>query len=484
VFTWAICASIAGFILLDHVVYLIIGGGLLLALVFFGITLCSPFAGLAIWVLIAPLLDSFFRLRFGGQGSAVVSADRLCLILLIGVFFLLLKRGSRSEGVSFLHICMGAFVVSFFIASTPSVEPWLAVRKILASYTLPIFGYFIARKWVTGPRQLAIIFICIMIVSCYFAAMGIPEHYMKRTLFRPTIWVEHELETVRVQGPAQTPQEFGVVVAMGILLAVVGWANTSRRNAKFLYAVLVAILMMAIVLTLRRSVYLSAVAGLPILLLGSREVRKLAIYGIASGALVLLVVWPLITQTRVYQVRLTDPQPVYSRQVLQASSWNMIKDNAFRGVGVDNFGTSLKQYLTPYGNVPVFYARDLVSPHNSYLRILAEGGLLSFMPFVLMVLAMLQVTYRIYKRHPERGILGRDGVVVFWGLTAAILLQASSTDSLDYARYLNTMWYVVLGTLVGAHLKLPEQAPEKMRSVQRLPSANRISRPVTSETGG
>lgn len=477
--TWAVCVGLAEAIILPtYTGYLKVAEGLLATTAFVIIGFRSPLTGLLLWLGTSPLLNVYLRFQFL-RGTPIITGSRVCVGILLVVFLMHAKRESRTEKNFLLHACMVLFIVAMLIASVPAVNPKSTVQMVLDSYMMPMLVYLFARRWVSDRRSLSIAFIILICVGVYFSALAIPEHFTGKNWFtisgRPA-WIEEELETVRVQGPADSPTEFGSTVIVAMMLVLVKLAYEPRSGKRFLYAAALTLMTIGICLTLRRAVYVGVVMAFLGLLLAAPKPRKLAGTILAVSAVVLLVSWQSLVNSKLYSVRIKDVKPLYSRAVTQATTLNMIKHRPILGFGVDNFMTAKKDYLVPYKDIAYSYGRGVSTPHNSYMRIMVEGGIVAFLPFFGMITLMLATSIRAWRRCREGGLLGRDGIVVFWTFSAVYLAQSFQGDTFWYCNYISALWFFFFGAVVGVHMQKPlEPVPERQR---RRASLSRLSSPT------
>lgn len=448
--TWAVCAGL-GMAILQSMFAVRLAAGALAAIAFMLISFRLPLAGFLMWLLLSPLLNQLIRFKFL-PGTPVITGDRVCLFILLAVFLAQARRGLKHERNTLLHLSMFAFVATMLIATIPSAKPKWSAQSVLDAYMVPVLAYFLARAWVTNRRNLSLLFNIIVLVGVYFAVCAIPEHFLGRGLFKTAAWVEEELGTVRVQGPAGTPTEFGIVVAAAVMLAITKFSGELRWSRRFLYAALTGLMLFGISLTLRRGVYVGVLAAFPVMLLASKGIRRTIAIMLAIGGLALLVSWQSLIHSKVYSVRLSDPGPIYSRAAIQATAWNMIKHHPLSGVGVGNFSAVAPKFYMPFRDISAFHGRGIASPHNQFLLVMLEGGMLAFVPFMFMILFIVLTSVRAYKAAEGPGLLGRDGVVVFWALTVAYLIQSVQGDGFWFCPYLTVLWYVFIGAMAGVHL--------------------------------
>lgn len=100
------------------------------------------------------------------------------------------------------------------------------------------------------------------------------------------------------------------------------------------------------------------------------------------------------------------------RIYLWQSSMRMIKDYPVFGVGTGNFNQVYvgAGYISPYAR-----ERDLISPHNIYLHILTENGIVGFVPFIILIIYMMYYLWTSIKYRNKLAIavlLGYVSVLV------------------------------------------------------------------------
>ena len=468
VLTWAACFGLAKAILKSAFFVKLVAGGMA-ASGFVLISFLSPLAGLLIWLLLSPLLNALISFHFL-PGTPVVTGDKICLVVLLVIYVVHMKREFRSEPNAPLHAAMFLFLGAMLLsaASARGVLPRRAIQGVLECYGAPILVYFLARRWISDRTALRWAFVVMLITSVYFCGFAIPEHFTGRNYFTRSgrsAWIEEDLGAARVQGPAESPQEFGLVVATAMVLAVVLFSLESKAGRRFIYFCILALGGVAVSLTLRRSVYVSAFLGLAAMLVSGGKVRRNVAIILAAGALATIISWQQLSTSKFYSERIVSIGPLYNRAIVQATAWNVFKHYPVFGIGAGNFADVAGEYLIPYKNIPASYGRGIKSPHNSYLRIMVEGGSVAFVPFLAMLLLMMHTSIQAYKRASGPGLFGRDGVVVFWGLSIGLLIQAMSTDSFHFSRYLITFWFFFLGAIAGMHLQPQVAQSDRAESV-------------------
>lgn len=454
----------------------IIGGG-----AFTILALKSPLFGVLFWISVSPLLNVYAKFKFG-PGIPALTGDRLCLLILAFALVLWAKRPSKAERLPAIPALILLFTIAMLPAVVRAPEMKTGAQVLVDSYLAPMALFFFARRWVQDRTVLRKSLVAILVVGTYFAVLGVPEYFTQRNFFtwsgRP-VWVEEGLGVARVQGPSRSPMEYGLTVALssyvGIILAV--WEK--NRAKRMLYLLLLVLFSVVIYMTLRRGVYIGWILGMLALAIASTRSRRVILPGLLVGVILSGVFVDKIVSSHVFTERIAYKAPVYQRLVLNATSIEIIKDRPWLGLGIGRFPEAIGSYVTSYRGISALYASGLPSPHNSYFRILTEAGLVGFLPFVMLLLALVLYTYKAYRRTPADGPTGRDTIALFWAFGFAHLMQAGSTDAFLYCPYLNAMLFFLAGAINGTHIQRADASPEANEEVRRPRKLRSAQVPVT-----
>ncbi|MFI6499510.1 O-antigen ligase family protein [Nonomuraea typhae] len=205
---------------------------------------------------------------------------------------------------------------------------------------------------------------------------------------------------VDVMGMA-TIVSYGTILVLAVLL-------TARGRWKAAAAVPLAVMAAALVLSLSRGAWLACcVAALVMVLLsGWRKVLATAFAGVVVVALVLGTGWGSATlKQRVASIAAVSSQPdqsVSDRYGLWETAVAMWKDHPLLGVGPRGFAAYRDTYAPLQVSAgsdtddPVngFQRQELRSPHNMYLLVLSEQGLVGLSAFCLLWGALIVWTIR------------------------------------------------------------------------------------------
>lgn len=201
----------------------------------------------------------------------------------------------------------------------------------------------------------------------------------------------------RIAGPLGDPNFFAqiliVLVPIGLALA----AESRGAQARVLALVATALILSGAVLTYSRGGAL-ALGCVLLLTLASRRIRPRQVGLGAAAILLLLVLTPPEFVRRLGTIgeilpgseEVLDPDSSFLERKLYAlTAWRMFLDHPLLGVGAGNYTVHFDRYADEVG----FASRDYETPgevhypHNLYLEIAAETGLVGLAVFVAAVVA-------------------------------------------------------------------------------------------------
>ncbi len=175
-------------------------------------------------------------------------------------------------------------------------------------------------------------------------------------------------------------------------------ASVAWRRIRFvLMALALVATLVALVLTYSRGALL---LGLPValLFLGVMRGRRAAGLVLAALAAALAGILPLLGTDRLRSLLTTDSGTSFFRLRLWQSSWTMLREHPWLGVGPDNF---LYQYRTRYLLPDAWQEPNLSHPHNLVLDFGTRLGVPGIAVLVWLQTAFWRLTLPLYRRLPD-----------------------------------------------------------------------------------
>ncbi|MEV0586803.1 O-antigen ligase family protein [Nonomuraea sp. NPDC050310] len=349
-----------------------------------------------------------------------------------------------------LLLALPAVAVAAATIASPEVFAALPgfVRFLQIFVVIPLAVAVVVRdrtdRWLVAGSVLAAALVQ-AVLGCWQAATGTGASYGGQD-----IRAVGTFGAVDVMGMA-TVVSYGLIIALAIAL--------SMRGRGRILAVLASVLLVAaLVLSLSRGAWLACfVAGaVMVVLSGWRKVLAL----VSAGALVVLLMfatgWGSTTlKQRAASIADVSSQPdqsVNDRYGLWETAVTMWADRPALGVGPRGFAEFRDTYAPLHVSAssdtadPVngFHRQELRSPHNMYLLVLSEQGLLGLSAFVLFWAALIIWSVR-------RGIRTRSGPSRAAALCAAGFLVWQLTDFVyaDIGGAPTVIMSIMLGLLVS-----------------------------------
>jgi O-antigen ligase len=209
----------------------------------------------------------------------------------------------------------------------------------------------------------------------------------------------------------------------GILMLVITTTAARllfERRGRVWPALVLPALVVALTLTLTRSAWVGACAGLAVLFI-LRDLRLLAVLPLVAALFVAFA--PATVTNRVYSMfNLNDPSN-RDRLAMVRSGSQMIQDDPLTGVGPNMVRTLYPQYRDPM-------AVNAINPHlhNVPLQIAAERGLPALAAWLWFLVVLVRDLWRLSRRaaHPS---LARAGLAAVASMLSAGLFEYNFGDS-------------------------------------------------------
>jgi putative inorganic carbon (HCO3(-)) transporter len=241
----------------------------------------------------------------------------------------------------------------------------------------------------------------------------------------------------RVSGPIGEANDFAYVLASVLPFAI--YLTVGDKRARWLWGACCVLLVAALFGTLSRG----ALVGLAAVVLWAVATRRVRMAGVLAGAVVVagtlllaFTLWRPLIDERLAAKGVVAQANVESRQAYWRAALDMAADHPLLGVGPGRYGVESKAYIL---NDPINITEPVV--HNSYLEVLAEGGVPTLLVFVGFIFGSWRLTARA-RRHFQAA----DDVD---GLRIAAAVQASLVVAIVSANFLSVQITVPLWLLGG-----------------------------------
>jgi putative inorganic carbon (hco3(-)) transporter len=257
----------------------------------------------------------------------------------------------------------------------------------------------------------------------------------------------------RVSGPIGEANDFAYVLASVLPFAI--YLALHDRRLRALWAPCCAILVLALFGTLSRG----ALVGFAAVVLWAVATRRTRVRGVIAGAIVVggvlllaFTLWRPLIDERLAAKGVVAQANVDSREAYWRAAVSMAADHPLLGVGPGRYGIESQNYIL---DDPINIQQPVA--HNSYLEVLAEGGI----PTLLVFIALIVGSWRLLAQARRRfaAVEDRDGLRLVAAAQAALVVAIVS------ANFLSVQITVPLWLLAGVAAVLGYQAASSSSAV-------------------
>ena len=365
---------------------------------------------------------------FAIEGPIQISLDRLLFFATVAFAFVGLRLGTtqlpKPHRLDWLMLAMlGWFFVSALLGGsnppgTPPIARWLFY------VAMPVGMYGLARVMTIRTDDASWMFGCLIGLSVYLAVTAVFEITGAHGLVFPRYIVNAaDWEFYgRGRGPLMNPAGNGIVIAIGLASAAVGFVSAGRGKRFFLVAVGLCLLV-GIYATLTRSAWLGGVAaaGIVAFVYSPRSLRLycLLVALLGGGLLSMGLKDQLIRMKRDKNLSAADAQKsVQLRPLLAIVAWEMFKDAPLTGHGFGHYVVKHQPYHSDrsYG-LRLEDARPYVQ-HNLFLSVLVDTGLIGFGLFMSWFVSLGGIAWKLARDELARAEVRNVGLVMLGAMLA------------------------------------------------------------------
>ena len=255
----------------------------------------------------------------------------------------------------------------------------------------------------------------------------------------------------RARGPLLQAVANGVSLNLLALLALHAFGRGRLRGLKA--ALLLASVPVAILATMTRAVWLSFAGTVLVLMFRSpsRGVRR-ACRGLAlAGCAGLLVVVSCSDLRKTMADRLEELGPVEFRQAVYAGAWQMFLERPLTGWGVNQMPGELARHVSGY-------RQRVLYPHNTYLELLVEHGLVGFALYAWLMWELWRLGRWPALPHPEPGGFLDGSFHGLWPIFLWVYWVNAALVVMNY-QFVNGLLFTMAGML-AAQRRRAQEYPE------------------------
>jgi len=407
------------------------------------------FAGIppaAILIAWAPLAAALWAVVRVPRDPPVLTFDRLWIGGMLAYLILRPRRFERSRESRLLMLALLWLLVSYGIrvfaggasVATPTAANWFDAIVLPA-----ILFAVVSRFCVTSARAQGITG-SLALAGGVLGAIGVAERILGfdlSSLNGAAARFDTSVEEIRISGPYQVPEPYALSLVI-CLAATLYWVQT-RRPRPYVWGVLLVSLEAAgIALSLFRAAWLAAIVVV-VASIGFRP-RRFGRALFTLGIVLALVVAAnaRLEQNQTYATRAHNTDNIYGRLATYQQGFEIFRDSPLFGVGVDNY-TFASQQRAP---VRVQNVQSIEFPHNSYIEVLAEQGLVGFVPLLVVSFAVWRLIRGLRRTAASEDVGVLVGVLT--GAAIGYLIMSLTLTMLPYSPS-NLFLAALLGVAAG-----------------------------------
>jgi O-antigen ligase len=406
-------AALVGMTIAAEVKY---GVALLFGIVYAGIALINLPLGLALWV---PLifLEGIPAFNLAGKAAGAIIA-----IAWLGSLY---KQRAIVRATISRHARLLTMLVALLVWLTLSLV-WaddlsLAAKDLWRWYVL-LMIFVITITTVTTQRALRWVLFALIGGAVLSILIGVADGSFTGTADG----------AARLEGGAGDPNYLAASIVACSIVAVSLLAIPIKLLARWGIGLALVILVVGLVMSGSRGGFLAAGGGIVTAFIVFKYRRA---YVLAATAVILGMGALAFLNVPDAWERVTDFDEDNGRSSLWTVGARMWEDEPVTGVGLNNFVVHSADYVREPGtleNTELVVERPHV-PHNTYLQVLAEAGIVGLILFVLFIAGCLRAAMRGAREFEDRGEWGtgtltRGIVVATASILAASMFLSAATD--------------------------------------------------------
>jgi putative inorganic carbon (HCO3(-)) transporter len=369
--------------------------------------------------------------------------DRIAFLVLVvavvGRALVARQRFWAAERATWPMIGLTLLAVTSVIGQPFDNQTW---SLLAAKFIVPFALFHLSAIVFRNQQQLELFEMFALAVLAYLCFTSIAFLVGAKLLIFPRFILDESLgyHADRARGPLLQAVANGVSLNLLGLLAIHAALRGKIRGVKS--AILLASVPLAILATMTRAVWLSFVISVGVLIMRShhRRLRRLALAVAAMGAVALLVTLSFDDQRRALADRLQEAGPVDFREAVYTGGWQMFMKKPFTGWGVNQMPTELARHVSGYKHKELY-------PHNTYLELLVEHGILGLALYVWLVWELFRLGRSSVPRDERTGFLDRP-FHAMWPVLLGVYLVNATVVVMNY-QFVNGLLFVLAGMLAA-----------------------------------
>jgi hypothetical protein len=424
----------------------------------------NPRKAFVIWVLISPFTTlPLFKL---GIVPAIffdrIAIGAIILSMILGGNYsrVISLKLNKLENWMLIFICVLGIGLLFTYRPKDAIVNFLT---ILDDFGIPFMAYYCAKvllikEGISNEKLFNQLVNVSIIIGLSLAIMGIYEgitliDLMPAPESRYSMVHGGTLRVVdglaRVNGPYFTPETFGVVLSMlfFIVLYRVNMLNkVVEKNKKVVCLVVLGTILGGVYFNMFRSIWLGLVLGLACRFLLMPKKRFKMIFVSLFVIMIIAIAWADITSDNVYKNRVSQAGTFYNRVGAWLFCLRAFSENPLFGIGYGGIYKYI-EHAQEEGDI-IYVEGEMASeePHQTFLKLLAENGILGLIPFLFLFwcISRYMREYYLCANNHDDVELSVTFISIFVAYFVPMFFDISG-----YYNKINNVFYVFVGIAIA-----------------------------------
>jgi len=423
-----------------------------------------PYAGLMIWLLVDPFLQTtpnaetriIYWMIHRALPPLLVGAVVLAYLLKVGPKRQPIRLG-RADLATLLYL---GFTLAniFWFQSSPLSYLYIFYDRAF----VPICLYWLIRLVAPSEEDVRRLIPIACVLVLVESVAGILSWFAPQLL--PPDWLGYE--GARTTGSLAYPHAYTTTLIFFSFLLFQAAMHRKPGPVRFIFLCSFGLSALCVFLSFSRGSWLGGlVAAAGLLMLYPKVMARLTV--VLLILMTILGSGVLSGEMAFAQERMNSQDTANDRWVIWDAGLSMIAAKPFFGWGYGNYDVYAGEFQRRVNN---YVAINPHASHNNYIAVAAELGLPGLFLFAFPVLWWLILTLKMLPRMPKEGFWSRALLIVFWMVILDHIVVNLFSD-MNRSMYGMGMWWVTLGliaTMVNtyhrpADLSLPAWARQANR---------------------
>lgn len=329
------------------------------------------------------------------------------LLVDIAVFTALLLGVAAGKPIRFffkeITIPTVILIIWMIVTSSRALDPGVGYAEV----SKWIRGYLIfvcLANFVTDQKDLRAVLLILLAGFTFEALLGIYQwrrgslglDFLGERLFRPEWW--------RAYGTFYVPSYYGnyLIMILPIALRLLIFYRPPQKKETYFFAFAAGTGFLGLYASLARGPWLSFLIVVVLMLLFTffkSKLRPKVKWPIAIGIILCLAFSWQYKDKVVAQFGEERKTAAMTRIYLGQVAWRLIQDNLTFGIGPGNYELNSPRYVVPIKEYPTSLLSEMV--HNTYLLIFSESGVIGITAFVIILLQMCIICFRMFRSNHQ-----------------------------------------------------------------------------------